>query len=46
MIILKGKFKLTKRLLVYLVIIIVLYKVLNYLNLNYYYLYLLLKFCG
>ena len=35
MVIFEGKFKLIKRLLIYLVIIIVLYKILNYLNLNF-----------
>ena len=34
MVIFKGKFKLVKGLLVYLIVIIVLYKVLNYLSLN------------
>ena len=35
MVILKGKLKLAKGLLVYLIIIIVLYKILNYLNFNF-----------
>ena len=35
MVILKGKFKLAKGLLVYLTVIIVLYKILNCLNLNF-----------
>ena len=35
MVIFKGKLKLAKRLLVYLIVIIVLYKVLNCLNLNF-----------
>ena len=35
MVIFKGKLKLTKKLLVYLVVIIILYKILNYLNLNF-----------
>ena len=35
MVIFKGKLKLTKRLLVYLVVIAVLYKILNYLNFNF-----------
>ena len=35
MVILKGKLKLAKRLLVYLAVIVVLYKMLNCLNLNF-----------
>ena len=35
MVILKGKLKLAKGLLVYLAVIVVLYKILNYLNLNF-----------
>ena len=34
-VIFKGKFKLTKRLLIYLTVIAVLYKILNYFNLNF-----------
>ena len=34
-VIFKGKLKLAKRLLVYLVVIAVLYKILNYLNFNF-----------